>query len=611
MRSIRFSLTVCFVLLLGLALGTASVLAYQSAKTSIQGRLNAQKELAEARYKDLVRDEENRLDEALLFQAQTIARIVQFHVDWGKLRFLELHTLGILSSPLSPNGHITSTSWIIQSNRAFATDMFRKNTPEVRFDQTEIFNRLDGQVAEFFQFDTAWNASYKSNSLGSYSLPLNREKFAPEEVLHWEFEDVKLSESLKVRKVALKASRFLFGPSNRGSSNRGSRGSSFSSRDRNERQGNAPLTPPTSLGTGNESPFRPAIFIQCAYDIAKRDAKFQAFLAEKEEELATFENEQNASLKLFRDRLIAINISTFVFGGFICLWLVKLGLEPLRNLSLSVSRINEKEFRLDTDTSTMPVELQPISIRLENTLALLQKAFNREKQATADITHELRTPLAAMITTLDVALRKSRTAEEYKSILEEIRGSCGQMHGEVERLLTLARLDAGADSLRPETFELSSLCIDCIQMIRPLADKKSVTISMDGIDSLEITTDPGKLKEILTNLLHNSIQYNRHGGWVSLGFYAKPGSIIIEVRDNGIGIRKENLTRVFERFYREDPSRGHGDLTNSGLGLAIVKGFVELLGGTITVESSPETGSTFKIVLPAPVSKGSSVVSRI
>ena len=89
MRSIRFSLTVCFVLLLGLALGTASVLAYQSAKTSIQGRLNAQKELAEARYKDLVRDEENRLDEALLFQAQTIARIVQFHVDWGKLRFLE------------------------------------------------------------------------------------------------------------------------------------------------------------------------------------------------------------------------------------------------------------------------------------------------------------------------------------------------------------------------------------------------------------------------------------------------------------------------------------------------------------------------------------------
>ena len=606
MRSIRFSLTICFVLLLGLALGTASVFAYQSAKTSIQGRLNAQKELAEARYKDLVRDEENRLDEALLFQAQTIARIVQFHVDWGKLRFLELHTLGILSSPLSPNGHITSTSWIIQSNRAFATDMFRKNTPVVRFDQAEIFNRLDGQVAEFFQFDTAWNSSYKSNSLGSHSLPLNRDKFAPEEVLHWEFEDVQLSETLKVRKVALKASRFLFGPSSRGS-----RGSSFSGRDRNERQGNAPLAPPTSSGTGNESSFRPAIFIQCAYDIAKRDAKCQAFLAEKEEEITTFENEQKASLKLFRDRLTAINISTFVFGGFICLWLVKLGLEPLRNLSLSVSRINEKEFRLDTDSSTMPVELQPISIRLENTLALLQKAFNREKQATADITHELRTPLAAMITTLDVALRKSRTAEEYKSILEEIRGSCGQMHGEVERLLTLARLDAGADPLRPETFELSSLCGDCIQMIRPLADQKSVTISMDGISSLEITTDPGKLKEILTNLLHNSIQYNRPGGWISLAFQAKPGSIIIEVRDNGIGIRRENLTRVFERFYREDPSRGQGDLTNSGLGLAIVKGFVELLGGTITVESSPETGSTFKIVLPAPVSRGSSVVSRI
>ena len=208
-----------------------------------------------------------------------------------------------------------------------------------------------------------------------------------------------------------------------------------------------------------------------------------------------------------------------------------------------------------------------------------------------------------MLTTLDLALRKTRTAEEYRVMLEDCRESCTNMHKDVERLLTLARLDAGADPFRPELFDLSHLASDCVKMLSPLAQSKGVELQFEGEPNLDIQSDPGKLKEILVNLLHNAVQYNKPAGSVFLRLSSRPGSIIIEVEDNGIGIEASNKNMIFERFYRVDASRSHGDSTNCGLGLAIVKGYAELLGAGLEITSELGKGSTFKIVLPAPLNK--------
>ena len=106
-----------------------------------------------------------------------------------------------------------------------------------------------------------------------------------------------------------------------------------------------------------------------------------------------------------------------------------------------------------------------------------------------------------------------------------------------------------------------------------------------------------ELREVVTNLLHNAVQYNRPEGTIDLRVERLAGALSIEVRDTGIGISAEAQSRIFERFYRADPSR-HSDTPHAGLGLAIVKSYVDLLGGTITVDSAPGVGTTFRVRLP-------------
>jgi signal transduction histidine kinase len=236
---------------------------------------------------------------------------------------------------------------------------------------------------------------------------------------------------------------------------------------------------------------------------------------------------------------------------------------------------------------------------LTASLELLKRAFNREKQATADISHELRTPLAAMLTTIELALRKPRQPEQYREFLEDCQASAQQMHQIVERLLTLARLDAGVDRLRPQPVDIGELAEQCANIVRPLAEARGLQLAVHQAQVPEprTNTDPDKLREVLNNLLHNAIQYNRPEGRVDVTVARENGHIDLEVSDTGIGIPAHAREMIFERFYRADPSRT-GDGLNAGLGLAIVKEYVELMGGRISVKSEEGQGSTFRIELP-------------
>jgi signal transduction histidine kinase len=266
-------------------------------------------------------------------------------------------------------------------------------------------------------------------------------------------------------------------------------------------------------------------------------------------------------------------------------------------MSEAVSQVTPANFHLPLDPDTLPNELRPIAERLEEVLQLLQRAFAREKQAAADISHELRTPLAALMTTLEVALKKNRSGNEYREILEECRGAGQHMYQLIERLLTLARLDAGADHYRPADTDVTEIALGCADLIRPLARARGLAFRLHLNDSIVTRTDPNKLREVLVNLLHNAVEYNKLNGSIDLSVERTDSLIRLEVRDTGIGIKPGELEHLFERFYRADPSR-HADTPHAGLGLAIVKSYVELLGGTIHVNSS-EAGTTFRIDIPS------------
>lgn len=596
MRSIRLSLVVYLLGLLVVALGLASLVVYRTTRSTLHDKQEVVAKLLETRFEHSQRVEETRLDDALLAQAKALARRTRVQIYPTRAMFRELHLLGALTAQATPNGLALLPLWLAQGVRGpVSYDLFRRNLADLTLPESDLMLPAEGLAGEYYQIDSNyWSRPLRSESLASATFP-DMHDFAPEALLHWELDDYQLARDLKVRRVRLKvasARRVSIWPK-------------------------MPPPPPRMPPVGPERPrngpppgppwrrfeYPPlALFVQCAADTTRRDEAITRLRADRDEELARLRDETAATLAQQRNRLLALVAATFaavVVGTFALVWR---GLLPLRRLGDAVSRVSPRDFRLPFDERNLPAELRPIVERLGGTLQLLQRAFTREKQATADISHELRTPLAALLTTIELALRKPRPAEQYRSLLLDCRTSARQMNQIVERLLTLARLDAGIDRLRVQPVDVGALVEQCASVVRPLAEARGLHLAVEtGAPSaapVELSTDPDKLREVVTNLLHNAIQYNRADGRIDLTIARDNGQVAVEVRDSGIGIAPESRERIFERFYRADPSR-NADGLHAGLGLAIVKEYVELMGGRIRVESEEGRGSIFRLELPA------------
>jgi heavy metal sensor kinase len=469
--------------------------------------------------------------------------------------------------------------------------IYRLSTGEVELNESDLPSHPDGPIVEYFQVTTEWGNTWRSHSMDyeDHSFAAGPEEFALTGLFQSRFDDLEMPSGVQVRRVTLKAPvvRFVFRYQG---DNRPNRPTSESSPPRS--------SPPISLTERIAESTTPAFLIHVAATTVRRDTQLHQFLLERDAEIANVEVESAEALALVRYRLLSVALFTFaatLVGGFA---LVRLGLSPLQRLSEAVSRVSEKDMRLQFDEPRVPNELRPIVERLSQTLKQLEQAFVREKQATADISHELRTPLAALLTTTEVGLRKNRSAEEYRQLLVDCRSIGQQLSQQVERLLALARLDAGVDRLRTQEVDAAQVARQCADLVRPLAQARELTLEVHNDGPACLTTDADKLREVLTNLLHNAIEYNRPGGRVDVGVTPTNGCLNLIVRDTGIGMSPETQQHIFQRFYRADPSRHDAGL-HAGLGLAIVKGYVDLMGGTIAVESVPEQGTTFRLNLPA------------
>jgi heavy metal sensor kinase len=602
MKSIRLSLLVYFLGLLAVALTVASLLVSRTAEQTLQAKRQATEQLILAQYRERCREEESRLDDALLFQAQSLARLVQVQIDWSRADLQPLYLLGVLSAGLAPSGYVLAPAWIAEGAAAMRGPRPLRGEPPPRLEppspvylaflfhswtgvklKDEVLLPGDGQMCDYFQIDAPPGKSYHSPSLGTRSFPLDTSVFATDQLFHWIFDDTMLDANHPLRRVVLKASRLEM------------------TSIRSGRPGNPPRREgPRPVRQG------PTIYIHCAAETQQRDAALAGLRQRRDEELAVVEANLHDSLRDLRIRLLTISAVVFAATALGSFWLVRLGLAPLRRLSDAVSRVSAKDFRLPLGERPLPRELQPITARLTHTLDQLKRAFAREKQAAADISHELRTPLAALLTTTEFALRKPRTVEQYRELMQDCLLSAQQMNQIVERLLTLARLDAGVDRLRPQPVDVAGLARQCAAVVRPLAEARGLKLSVEEGRTVKqaqaaglavVQADPDKLREVVTNLLHNAIQYNRPGGTIDLRVERENGTLEVEVRDTGIGIAPEAREHIFERFYRADPSRGSDEL-HAGLGLAIVKEYIDLMGGSIGVESTEGQGSTFRVLLP-------------
>jgi signal transduction histidine kinase len=228
----------------------------------------------------------------------------------------------------------------------------------------------------------------------------------------------------------------------------------------------------------------------------------------------------------------------------------------------------------------------------------LQNSFSQIQQFSIDASHELRTPLTIMRGELELALRsKKNSPKEFREVLASAFEETIRMSSIIENLLSLTKADLGRAQTEFQDVWLRKIVQELSEDSEMLAESKKITIVVGQLDDALISGDPIRLRQLLLNLTDNAIKYTPAEGTVGISLVREDGVAKVIISDTGIGIPKEEQSKIFDRFYRVDKARSR-EMGGSGLGLAISKWIVELHRGSISVESDTDKGSTFTVTFP-------------
>ena len=246
-------------------------------------------------------------------------------------------------------------------------------------------------------------------------------------------------------------------------------------------------------------------------------------------------------------------------------------------------------------------EIDQLSRTINGMLDRLASYIDQNRDFVANAAHELRSPLAAIRSSVEVGLNKSRTPEEYVVILADVMEEIGRLAGLVNRLLILAEGDAGRLAGRAQSTRLDKIVRESVDMFDAVAEMQGVRLTMETLAFAVVPGDETYMRQVVRNLIDNAIKYNRNPGQVTvhLRVEAAKKQAVLVVEDTGIGIDREVLPRIFERFYRADKARTREkERAGYGLGLSICQTIIQALHGEITVSSEAGQGSTFTVRLP-------------
>lgn len=280
----------------------------------------------------------------------------------------------------------------------------------------------------------------------------------------------------------------------------------------------------------------------------------------------------------------------------------------LRKLEIQNVELETQKSALDAQS----VELMEQNIELETQKNFLNEASKLKTNFLSNMSHELRTPLNSVIALSGVLGRKLKSiipADEY-SYLEVIERNGKNLLLLINDILDISRIEAGREEIDITNFTAQSLVEDLISLIKPQADLKNIELNfVNHSEAILLSSDVNKCRHILQNLLANAIKFTEKGK-VDVVLIKQNDTIEFSITDTGIGISKDNQLRIFDEFRQADnsTSRRYG---GTGLGLSIAKKYAHLLGGSITVDSIPEVGSTFTLILPLKYDEANKVLEKI
>jgi two-component system, OmpR family, heavy metal sensor histidine kinase CusS len=300
------------------------------------------------------------------------------------------------------------------------------------------------------------------------------------------------------------------------------------------------------------------------------------------------------------ERKFAVLFVAVLSGGVLASALIAVivtrrGLQPLGQMAQSLGRIGPDQLKERIGSKGWPRELQPLAMAFDQMLTRLDDSFTRLSQFSADLAHELRTPIANMLGEAQVALTRDRTAVEYRETIESAVAECERLSRIVENLLFVARVDAAREPIARKQFDARAAVEKIAAFYQTVADDHHVTITCCGDG--QIYADPDLFERAVGNLLDNALRFTARHDSIRVAVSRHNSDFEVAVSDNGCGIAAEHLPRVFDRFYRAEPSRGSD---GAGLGLALVKSIVDLHRGSATIQSDVGQGTTVTLIFPLP-----------
>lgn len=286
-------------------------------------------------------------------------------------------------------------------------------------------------------------------------------------------------------------------------------------------------------------------------------------------------------------------VGAALVGGRILAWNA---MSPVDRMAETAAKItgSRLQARLEVENSD---ELGNLARTLNSMMDRVERAMNELRRFTADAAHELRTPLAVLLTETEVALRTSRSPEQYQRVIQVIWEELQRLNQLADQLLQLSRSESRTLSPRIDEVPLDALLIDVAEHLHLLAEQKGVKLELGPVQPWVVQGDDIQLSRMLLNLVENGIKFTPAGGTVRISAKELHEEIELTITDTGIGIAPDDLVHVGERFYRVDKSR-NGNTGGTGLGLAICKAVVEAHGGSLNIESQLKQGTTVRVRLP-------------
>ncbi len=298
----------------------------------------------------------------------------------------------------------------------------------------------------------------------------------------------------------------------------------------------------------------------------------------------------------YQRALILVLVFGVLASAFTGFWVTRSGLRPLRQITSTIENINVQQLNARLESEPCPLEIAVLANAFNQMLNRLDQSFVRLSQFSADLAHELRTPVNNLMGASEVALSRERTAEEYQEILASSMEECGRIARMIDELLFLARAEDPKTEINCDFFSVDDEFERIKDFYECLAAEQQVEIICQA-QQLILYADPNLFRRVLSNLISNALRYTPEQGKIELKAAIQDNKLVVSVCDNGSGIPENMLEHIFDRFFQADESRHH-QKQGSGLGLAIVKSIMELHNGSVSIDSKLDSGSSIKLYFP-------------